>query len=38
MVTGLHPFDRANATDVAWQQQESALLLSWGDNLCHAGL
>jgi hypothetical protein len=38
IVAGLHQFDRNNAADVAWQQQESSLLLSWGDNSCRAGL
>jgi hypothetical protein len=38
VVPALHPFDRTNAEDVAWQQQETAQLLSWDDNLCRAGL
>jgi hypothetical protein len=38
IVPGLHPYDRSNAADVAWQQQQSQLLLSWGDNSCRAGL
>jgi hypothetical protein len=38
IVQGLHPFDRANPADVALQQQQSSLLLSWNDRLCRAGL
>jgi hypothetical protein len=38
IVPGLHPFDGSNPGDVAWQQQQSQLLLSWGDRLCRAGL
>jgi hypothetical protein len=38
IVPGLHPFDRSNPEDIAWQQQQSTLLLSWGDRLCRAGL
>jgi hypothetical protein len=38
IVAGLHPFDASNEDDVAWQAQESALLLSYGDRLCRAGL
>jgi hypothetical protein len=38
IVPALHTFDRSNAQDVAWQQQESSVLLSWNDNLCRAGL
>jgi hypothetical protein len=38
IVPGLHPFDGSNAADVAWQQQESDVLLSWNDRLCRAGL
>jgi hypothetical protein len=38
IVPGLHPFDKANPQDVAWQQQETAQLLSWNDNACRAGL
>jgi hypothetical protein len=38
IVPGLHPFDASNAADVAWQQQESVVLLSWNDRLCRAGL
>jgi hypothetical protein len=37
-VSGLHPFDSSNSQDVAWQAQESQLLLSWNDHLCRAGL
>jgi hypothetical protein len=38
IVNGLHAFDRANPTDVAYQAEQSQLLLSWGDKLCSAGL
>jgi hypothetical protein len=38
IVTGFHPFDRASPDDVAWQAQQSAVLLSYGDRLCRAGL
>jgi hypothetical protein len=38
IVDGLHPFDASNASDVAWQQEQSDVLLSWGDRLCRAGL
>ena len=38
IVPGLHPFDKTNAADVAWQQQQSDVLLSWNDRLCRAGL
>jgi hypothetical protein len=36
-IPGLHPFDRRNAADVAYQQQQSAVLGSYGDKLCRAG-
>jgi hypothetical protein len=38
IVDGLHPFDASNPSDVAWQQEQSDVLLSWGDRLCRAGL
>jgi hypothetical protein len=38
IVPGLHPYDASNPQDVAWQAQESQLLLSWNDHLCGAGL
>jgi hypothetical protein len=38
LVQGLHPFDKANPGDVAWQGQQTAVLQSWGDRLCQAGL
>ncbi|HET6945235.1 MAG TPA: hypothetical protein VFI01_07800 [Gaiellaceae bacterium] len=38
IVDGLHPFDASNLSDVAWQQEQSDVLLSWGDRLCRAGL
>jgi hypothetical protein len=37
-IDGLHPFDRANPADIAWQQEQSDRLLSWGDGACRAGL
>jgi hypothetical protein len=38
IVPVLHAFDRTSQADVAWQDQQSQLLLSWGDRLCRAGL
>ena len=38
IVDGLHAFDPANPADVAWQTQQSSILLSWGDKSCRAGL
>ena len=38
ILPGLHAFDRTSQSDVAWQDQQSQLLLSWGDRLCRAGL
>jgi hypothetical protein len=38
IIPGLHAFDRTSQADVAWQDQQSQLLLSWGDRLCRAGL
>ena len=38
IVEGLHPFDRSNPDDVAWQASQSAVLLGYGDKLCRAGL
>jgi hypothetical protein len=38
IVTGLHPFDRTDPADPAWQAQESAVLASYDDRLCRAGL
>ena len=37
-IDGLHPFDKANAADVAFQQQQTQVLQNWGDRLCQAGL
>jgi hypothetical protein len=37
-IDGLHPYDRANPSDVALQQQQTQRLLAWGDNSCRAGL
>jgi hypothetical protein len=37
-VPGTHPYDPSNPTDVAWQEQQSQRLLSWGDRQCRAGL
>jgi hypothetical protein len=38
IVHALHAFDKANLQDVALQQQQSSVLLSWDDRLCRAGL
>jgi hypothetical protein len=38
IVAGLHPFDKANAADVAWQAQQTQVLQGWGDRLCQQGL
>jgi hypothetical protein len=38
IVAGLHPFDASNPADVAWQQEQTDVLLSWGDRLCRAGV
>jgi hypothetical protein len=38
IVEGLHPYDRSNPDDLAFQQQSTELLLSWNDRLCGAGL
>ena len=38
IVTGLHPFERSNPDDVAWQAEQSAVLLSYDDRLCRAGI
>jgi hypothetical protein len=37
IVTGLHPFDRTSQADVGLQNEQSALLASWGDRSCRAG-
>ena len=38
IVDGLHPYDKANPSDVAYQSQQTQLLRSWGDRLCQQGL
>ena len=38
IVDGLHAYDRANPDDVAYQTEQSSLLLSWNDRLCKSGL
>ncbi|MDX6486934.1 MAG: hypothetical protein QOF43_2087 [Gaiellaceae bacterium] len=38
IVPGLHPFDASNPVDLAWNQEQSQVLLSWGDKSCRAGL
>ncbi len=38
ILDGLHPFDKANAADVSFQQQQTQVLQAWGDKLCQAGL
>jgi hypothetical protein len=35
---GLHPFDKNNVNDVDYQRQQAAVLGSWGDQQCRAGL
>jgi hypothetical protein len=37
-VDGLHPFDKSNPADVDYQRQQAAVLSSWGDKQCRAGL
>jgi hypothetical protein len=34
VVSGLHTFDRNNAADVAYEQQQNALQDSFGDRKC----
>ena len=38
IVAGLHPFDASDPVDAAWQQEQTDVLLSWGDRSCRAGL
>jgi hypothetical protein len=38
VVDGLHPFDRSSPADVQHQVEQTAILASYGDKLCHAGL
>jgi hypothetical protein len=38
LVPGLHPFDKSNPNDVDYQRQQAAVLTSWGDKQCRAGL
>jgi hypothetical protein len=38
IVPGLHAFDASNPADVALQQEQSDILLAWGDRQCRAGL
>jgi hypothetical protein len=38
VVDGLHPFDASNPEDVQHQAEQSAILASYGDKLCRAGL
>jgi hypothetical protein len=38
IVPGLHPFDKNNPADVDYERQQSAVLASWGDKQCRAGL
>ena len=37
IVPGLHPYDPESANDIAYQQQQSRLLASYGDKSCRAG-
>jgi hypothetical protein len=38
LVPGLHPYDAANPADVDLNRQQAAVLGSWGDKQCRAGL
>jgi len=38
IVPALHPFDASNPNDVDYQRQQAAVLTSWGDKQCLAGL
>jgi hypothetical protein len=38
IVPGLHPFDKSNPADVDYERQQAAVLASWGDKQCRAGL
>jgi hypothetical protein len=38
IVPGLHPYDKNNPSDVDYQRQQAAVLASWGDKQCRAGL
>jgi hypothetical protein len=38
VVDALHPFDKNNPADVDYQRQQAAVLSSWGDKQCRAGL
>jgi hypothetical protein len=38
VVDGLHPYDKSNPADVDYQRQQAAVLSSWGDKQCRAGL
>jgi hypothetical protein len=37
-IDGLHAFDKSNVADVDYQRQQAAVLQSWGDQQCKAGL
>jgi hypothetical protein len=38
IVPALHPFDKNNPNDVDYERQQAAVLASWGDRQCRAGL
>jgi hypothetical protein len=38
LVPGLHAFDKNNPADTDYQRQQAAVLTSWGDKQCRAGL
>jgi hypothetical protein len=38
IIPGLHPYDENDPNDVDYQRQQAAVLASWGDKQCHAGL
>jgi hypothetical protein len=37
-IDGLHAFDKNNVADVDYNRQQAAVLQSWGDQQCKAGL
>jgi hypothetical protein len=37
-IAGVHPFDKTSSSDVDYERAEAALLMSFGDKQCRAGL
>jgi hypothetical protein len=37
-IAGVHPFDKTSSSDVDYERAEAALLMSFGDKQCLAGL